>query len=97
MSERLEHNKDKMSLNNGKITIDDDGNMNMASSPSPSPPPMMRHQQSKEGEAPNDEAKTFVSSHLLFSHLMSIDGNKNTLSKLNKASRHELYSKGFEV
>ena len=62
------------------MTIDDDGNINMARSLSPI------------GQSPveddfeiADEAKTFVSSHFMFSHLMSFDPKKNTLEQLNNA------------
>ena len=43
-----------------------------------------------------DDAETFVSSHLLFSHLLEFDAQKNTLSQLNKANRASLYQKGIQ-
>ncbi len=76
-TERLDYNKDPLSLNRNKMSFDEDGNLNVASSPSPSPirlqPPTTTDEEAIE------EAKTFQSSHLLFSHLMSFDVKKNTL------------------
>ena len=37
----------------------------------------------EENVQDNDEARTFQSSNLLFSHLMTFDTKKNTLSQLN--------------
>ena len=53
-------------MNRNHITIDDEGNMNMVET---SPSPIRKI----EEEDYVDEAKTFVSSHLFFSHLMSFD------------------------
>lgn len=76
-------------MNRNNITIDDEGNINIGGSPSPSPSPIKRRESCRE-EEDVDEAKTFVSSHLFFSHLMSFDGQKNTLVGLNSASHVSL-------
>ena len=77
-SERLDANKDHMSYNHGHITIDDDGNMDLEAS--------SEGRSDVTQEEIIDEVKTFVASHLLFSHLMHIDSKKNTLSELNEAN-----------
>ena len=82
LSERLTYNQDPLSYNRNMITIDDDGNINVGSSPSNSPP-----RQRNPAEDRLDDAKTFQSSHFLFSHLMSFDAKKHTLSQLNKSNR----------
>jgi hypothetical protein len=60
-------------MNRNNITIDDEGNINIAGTPSPSPSPIKQRRLDRE-EEDVEEAKTFVSSHLFFSHLMSFDG-----------------------
>lgn len=88
VSDRLKYNKDPSSMNRNNIDIDDDGNINMRVTPSPSPTPMSPINAVNEAsDSSVDEARTFVSSHLLFSHLMSIDAKKNTLSQLNKSNQ----------
>ena len=47
------------------------------------------------GDHEVDEAKTFVSQHLFFSHLMSFE-QKHTLSQLNKETRANLMNKGIK-
>jgi len=81
LSERLHYNRDPLSFNCNKISIDDEGNINVNSSPSPSPIRPVPTTQMHDEEI--EEAKTFHSSHLLFSHLMSFDAKKNTLEQLN--------------
>lgn len=70
LSERLNYNHDPLSYNRNSIEIDDDGNINIGSSPSRSPSPMRNI---RPGEERLDDAKTFQSSHFIFSHLMSFD------------------------
>lgn len=50
----------------------------------------------EENVQDQDEARTFISSNLLFSHLMTFDTKKNTLSQLNKANRASLLQKGLQ-
>ena len=54
-TERLDYNKDPLSLNRNKMSFDEDGNLNVASSPSPSP---IRYPPTTDEEA-IEEAKTF--------------------------------------
>ena len=94
LSERLQYNRDPLSYNRNRISIDDDGNINLGTSPSPSP---IRPRSKDVYEDPiAEEAKTFHSQHLLFSHLMSFDTKRHTLSKLNNASQATLFSKGVK-
>ena len=87
-SERLGYNRDPMSYNCGQLTIDDEGNMDMRDdSHSPYRSSSSRDKQAEEDIEDNEETKTFISSHLLLSHLMTNDAEKNTLSQLNQANR----------
>ena len=43
------------------------------------------------------DARSFVASHLLFSHLMCLDSKKNTLSELNNANHSKTLLRGIQV
>lgn len=43
-------------------------------------------------EESNDTPQTFVATHLLFSHLVDLESNKNTLSQLNEKSKYQTRS-----
>ena len=80
-------NRVPTSYDRARNTIDyDRNNVQMRGESSPTPfrsitPPEKLH--AEEDVQDNDEAKTFISSHLLFSHLMTFDTKKHTLSQLN--------------
>ena len=67
--------------------------MNMIASPMTSP--MNYPRTHSEADTADGDAKTFVASHLLFSHLMDLDGKKNKMSDLNEANRSTLMQIGI--